>query len=675
MSVVRPQDLVVADYDLDGHLDIIVPTWGTGFINLIRVFYGFGDGNFAAPQDFNGLRRHTDGELGDFDNNGIPDAVVAASRSNRVQLMLSNGDRTWTIRDFASGSLSSVIGRHALAAVDFDLDGNLDVVVANANDQLNLLTGDGNGFLANAGTIALAFEPNTIRAGDIDRDGLEDLVAGSRFTIDFGILFHNRVDGYKPFEPMFQTNPSPFGPTDNKHGVEIVDITGDGQVDILVTAGDALHAILADPTAPGRFASPLGDFSTFTKQADGTFTRRLTDGTVMTFDATGLLVARTDRNGNTTAYVYDGSGRLLTETDPVGIATSYTYLDGLLRTIANGDGRVSRFFYDADGNLVRVERPDDSEQGFEYDRDHRMTTETSPRGFATSFDYTSAGRLAEIGQADGSTIALDIYRELGLADFADNFGTEANPWPYLRPDDLMTTITDGNGNPLKLTFNEFGGVIRITDVLGRTTTIERDADGRPTRITRSSDGELPDTTVPGFVVTELAYDASGNVTARREAVGTVLERETLFEYEPIFNLLTRITDPASFETNFEYDASGNLTKATDALGGEQISTYNAQGLRLTARDQNLNLTSFSYDALGNSQTITDALSTVRRLTRDAAGRVTTLTKADGLPEERSTNFTYDAVGRQLVFGTGAAVWAAFELSCKGCFFAAKHLLW
>ncbi len=73
----------------------------------------------------------------------------------------------------------------------------------------------------------------------------------------------------------------------------------------------------------------------------------------------------------------------------------------------------------------------------------------------------------------------------------------------------------------------YGQPIEITDGLLRTTTIERDADGQVTRITKPSDGIIPNplpggvgTAGPGQVITELEYDANGNVILRRKAAGT-----------------------------------------------------------------------------------------------------------------------------------------------------------
>ena len=56
---------------------------------------------------------------------------------------------------------------------------------------------------------------------------------------------------------------------------------------------------------PIAYAAPLGDFSALQANPDGTFTRRLPDGTEYRFDTAGLLTEVVDRNGNATDIVVE----------------------------------------------------------------------------------------------------------------------------------------------------------------------------------------------------------------------------------------------------------------------------------------------------------------------------------------------------------------------------------
>ena len=63
------------------------------------------------------------------------------------------------------------------------------------------------------------------------------------------------------------------------------------------------------------YKSPPSDFATLVRKADGSFERRLADGTIYLFDANGLQTSIIDRNGNTISFGYDASDRLTTITD------------------------------------------------------------------------------------------------------------------------------------------------------------------------------------------------------------------------------------------------------------------------------------------------------------------------------------------------------------------------
>ena len=64
------------------------------------------------------------------------------------------------------------------AAVDLDLDENLDLVLANVSGTLSLLTGDGRGgFAGRRGRVSLpgSPKPEGIAIGDLDGDGKQDI--------------------------------------------------------------------------------------------------------------------------------------------------------------------------------------------------------------------------------------------------------------------------------------------------------------------------------------------------------------------------------------------------------------------------------------------------------------------------------------------------------------------
>ncbi len=378
---------------------------------------------------------------------------------------------------------------------------------------------------------------------------------------------------------------------------------------------------------PTRLLSPPGDFSTVIKNADGTFTRTLKDGTTYQFNAQGLQTSVTDRIGNQTIYAFDGTGQITTLTDPAGQVTTFGSSGGKIATITDPAGRVTQLDYDGAGNLQRLRLADGSARTFEYDTQHRLVKQTDARNQSVRYTYDFAGRFAQATLSDGSTRAVTPSQRLAVPNLAAGQGTAANPGALSLTPTNRATFTDAKNQTTQFETDALGRVTKQIDALNRVTTIARDLNGNPTQITR-----------PNGAVTTLTYDVKGNLlTSTEQAIAAT----TTFTYEPTFNQVTSIHDPKGNLTSIAYDAKGNPLTITDADNKVTTFTYSPQGLLLTTKDALNQTTTFTYDALGRLLTTTDPLNRTTTLTYDAAGNVVTSTDA----LNRLTTFTYDAKNR------------------------------
>ena len=126
-----------------------------------------------------------------------------------------------------------------------------------------------------------------------------------------------------------------------------------GSYDLLYTLGLSSAERFGSEVQEGAYLTPAGDFSVLSRNPDGMFIRTHKDGSIVAFDAQGLMTSVTDRNGNAKTYAYDIAGRLTGMTDPAGQSRTFSYDGGgLLQTITDPATRATTFAHDADRNLT-----------------------------------------------------------------------------------------------------------------------------------------------------------------------------------------------------------------------------------------------------------------------------------------------------------------------------------
>ncbi len=704
---------LLADFNNDQHLDLLTLSGGASHLpqDTMALLLGDGTGGFAPAIILDVLG--SQGELtpsprdmvaADFNQDGLLDIATANFSTGEVGIRLGDGTGAFGPVTFVPvGDPLRDNTPELLAVADVNQDTAPDVLVSfNSVDpiplstpqtEVGLLLGDGTGQFTAAGQWVVGVDvgsPQDLEVGDVNQDGFPDALTtfGRPFTYDIALLTNNRVGGFfSPGETPLVTEPDPqkveVGDVDEDGLVDLVtlhsccqeeekisvifglggglfsnpvsvpfDVSGgagcctfnsdfhlthidaDQQVDLLTVGNQQIHVFQGTDANTSTLLSPPGEFSTLTENPDSTFTQRLKDGTVIQFTDQGLQTSVTDRNGNMTTYAYDPQGRLETITDPVGLPTTLVYNGGLLETITDHVGRITQFQHDSQGNLITITDPDLTARTFAYNSRHRMTAQTSKRGFETRYVYNDAGLQVKAIRPDGAVHQVAPSEAVGLLDPASGSGTQGNPAPVIRPAEVVSTITDGHGQVTTVTLGLYGAETGRTDALERTTTTQRDADGNP---------EV--TTPPNGAITRRTFDDQGNVLSLVEAEGLPEERTTTFEYDPTFNLVTKIIDPANKVTTIVRNANGNPERVINPFLDDRVRTFRSDGLVETDTDENLVPTTFTYDLKGNLETILDGEGHTTRFVRDVAGNVTTMIEGEGTTEQRTRVFTYDDLNR------------------------------
>ena len=169
-----PDSVIAEDLNQDGIVDLAI---GHTTSDAIAIFMGNGDGSFRATELYDlgaGAATLEDLTVGDVNGDGIADIVSVDFGFNTANLLLGNGDGTFT----DVGSFDVGESPRSVDLVDVDRDGFLDLVMGNGNGQdVTVFRGDGEGSFSSFATISVGEGLEDALVRDVNGDGFEDVVA------------------------------------------------------------------------------------------------------------------------------------------------------------------------------------------------------------------------------------------------------------------------------------------------------------------------------------------------------------------------------------------------------------------------------------------------------------------------------------------------------------------
>jgi hypothetical protein len=245
----EPLAIVTADFDADGHRDILVANStpdSAGVQGPLSLLRGRGDGSFdpearvGAPTAV--ARRAA---VGDLDHDGQPD-VVAVGGGSFARIFLNRGGGTFVESTLQTGGSTT-----GLAIGDFDRDGYADLAAAGrAPDRISVFPGNGDGTFGIRQVSLAGTGPSCLASGDLDGDDRTDLVV-CRESAGALVLLAGNGDG---------TFGAPARQLESLSHWEtaLTDFNGDGRQDLIVSNGDAFYDL-------------YGDLSVLAGRGDGTF--------------------------------------------------------------------------------------------------------------------------------------------------------------------------------------------------------------------------------------------------------------------------------------------------------------------------------------------------------------------------------------------------------------------
>jgi Bacterial Ig domain/FG-GAP-like repeat/Glucodextranase, domain B/Immunoglobulin domain len=235
-----PVWVAVADVNSDGKPDLISANYGDcGNGNTLTVFINLGQGNFATNATLTVGYGPVCVVAVDVNGDGFVD-LVSANQDNTVTVLTNDGLGNFTLK-----SSFPVFSPTSMVAADLTGSGKMDLAIANGNyytdGTVTIFLNDGAGNFTSNTTVSVGYEhetnnPSNIQAADVNGDGLVDLIVANYASSSVSILTQTTV---RPPPPVITitspTNGGSFSTNTSFTIVATVKQTGTGvnQVEFL----------------------------------------------------------------------------------------------------------------------------------------------------------------------------------------------------------------------------------------------------------------------------------------------------------------------------------------------------------------------------------------------------------------------------------------------------------
>lgn len=355
-------------------------------------------------------------------------------------------------------------------------------------------------------------------------------------------------------------------------------LSGRSDGSILYTMGDGKQLVFKK--SGNEYISPDGYYlnlkkMTGKKLTDIYYTITKTDGTVSRFNCYGLLESITDSNGFSTTIQYDSNYNIN------GIKTA--------------SGRQYIITTNNDGQITSVRLPNGGMLKYEYKKGN-LVKYINADNDEVNYVYNSNGQLTEWYDGNNNRVVKNEYDKSGkIIKQTDSLGNTST----IEYSNGETTIKDALGNK---TAYYYDSLYRTTKVDGSSvknasynsnnelSTVS--ANGMNTSYEYNSKGDIIKKVRADGSYQKIEYDELGNAVSVQDYDGTI----TYNTHDKMGNVLS-VEKPDGSKISYTYDSYGQVTSLTDGNGNK--TTFEYIGLdKMIMTDPNNNSSVYYYDAMG-----------------------------------------------------------------------------
>ena len=350
-SISLPTSVAIGDIDGDGKLDLAVVNSFNNTVSVLKNTSTVGNidaSSFAAAVDFTTGLGPTFVAIADVDGDGKLDLVVSNLNAKTISILHNKGiaNSIDTTSFAAKVDFTVGTGPNALAIGDLNNDGKPDIIVANqGSNTLSVLRNTATAGAIMAASFAAKFDlpsngasPYFVAVGNVDSDSIPDIVVANLISNTVSAIKNNYTTGTfsaASFDAgvSFATGTYPFS-------AAIADVDGDGKADLVVPDyGKNTISVFHNAGStdlPVSFLSFTGKYQT---------------------SGSALLTWKTATETNTSYYIVqrsNGSGSFA-EVGRVGVhgaGYTYTFTDAL--PLANNASLVYYRLQSVDNNGAKT---------------------------------------------------------------------------------------------------------------------------------------------------------------------------------------------------------------------------------------------------------------------------------------------------------------------------------